>query len=61
VRVIEGEAPTSEGERPTKGPMICGGEFSGEILLLLFHASLFRDLTEEFMVVETKCGGASCR
>jgi hypothetical protein len=35
-RVIEGETPASRGERPGNGPMICGGEFSGEILLLFF-------------------------
>jgi hypothetical protein len=34
--VIEGEALTSGGERPVKGPMICGGEFSEDILLLFF-------------------------
>jgi hypothetical protein len=47
VGVIEGEAPVSRGERPAKGPMICGGEFNSEILLLFFfHTALFWGLTE---------------
>jgi hypothetical protein len=36
--VIEGEAPASGGEQPTNDPMICGEEFSGEILLVFFFA-----------------------
>jgi hypothetical protein len=38
--VIEGEALASRGEQLVKGLMICGREFSSDILFLFFFAQL---------------------